>query len=111
MMSECADQADDTVRHEAGCLRQIVSSIFADSFGVLIEPASESDKFASIGHPLQVDERNASGLEVPGSRDSQGSREIDGALAMSRMRLGHGVIYCRHKLGLVNKKELLRYLS
>jgi hypothetical protein len=84
-----------------------VSHILPDTFRPLVKASTETDQFASVSQTLEVNQGNAGGLEIACARNSSVSREIESAFPISEMRFGHGVIYCRQVIEIVNIRKQL----
>jgi hypothetical protein len=79
--------------------------------GFLVEASAKANEVAGIGEALQIDKRDAGSLKVARAHNPPSPGDVEGALAISHMTFGQGVIYCRQKPSIVDEREQLGNFS
>jgi hypothetical protein len=66
-----------------------VGDVLADTLRALVKPCIQSNQFAGIDKPLQIDKRDTRSLEIASPHDALGFDKFDGPLSMTLAMLDH----------------------
>ena len=94
MRAKRADEAYHPLGDQASCLGKIMGNIFTNAIRCLVKPTAKADEVTGVGQALQINEGNACRRQIPRTRDSPLSYQLEDAVSIGDGMVGHTAKHC-----------------
>jgi hypothetical protein len=105
VLAQSREKADDPARHETRGFSETMGCVGAGEISKLIKAPAELDKPPIFAKALEVNQRDASRLEIAGARDASLLCQGEGTIGGRFYDLSHGLLY----IAVNYKQKLSKY--